>query len=326
MRCFADRADGFYVDVGAGHPVHDNVSFAFYLKGWRGLTVEPNRELGDLSRAIRPRDTQHDMLVGAAAGETTFYLIDEFHGFSTTVAHHAQAVAKEFGKASRAITLPVTTLAALCAREAPPRIDFLKVDVEGGETEVLAGNDWRRFRPQIVLVEALAPCTLAPAWESWEAILTGNGYRYAFFDSLNRYYVAEEADDLAARLQGAPASFDGMATQFGTYGGAREDASHPDHALAILLGDLAGPDLPFVDQEDLLRRLAARVPADILDKPATATDLDAVARSVLGRDSQPHWVDARLGERASLRDVYVALVETDPFRTACGRIAASYRW
>ena len=50
------------------------------------------------------------------------------------------------------------------------------------------------------LVEALTPVTLQPAWEHWEAILTGQAYRFAFFDSLNRYYVADEhaAPDLAA--------------------------------------------------------------------------------------------------------------------------------
>ncbi len=47
--CFADRPDGFYLDIGAGHPVFDNVSFAFYLRGWQGIAVEPNPALADLS-------------------------------------------------------------------------------------------------------------------------------------------------------------------------------------------------------------------------------------------------------------------------------------
>ena len=40
MRCFAAGSDGFYIDIGSGHPVYDNTSFAFYLKGWHGITVE----------------------------------------------------------------------------------------------------------------------------------------------------------------------------------------------------------------------------------------------------------------------------------------------
>ena len=56
LRCFGAQPTGFYIDTGAGHPVYDNVSFAFYLRGWRGITVEPNPWLSQLSEAVRPRD------------------------------------------------------------------------------------------------------------------------------------------------------------------------------------------------------------------------------------------------------------------------------
>ena len=77
---------GFYVDVGGGHPVYDNVSFAFYLAGWRGIVVEPNPALAALTRAVRPRDQLFEGLCGASAGTATLYLQREFHGLSTTVA------------------------------------------------------------------------------------------------------------------------------------------------------------------------------------------------------------------------------------------------
>ena len=82
-RALGDIANGFYIDVGAGHPVYDNVSFAFYLAGWRGITVEPNPALAELGRAVRPRDRLFEGLCGAAAGEATLYLQREFHGLST---------------------------------------------------------------------------------------------------------------------------------------------------------------------------------------------------------------------------------------------------
>ena len=56
LRAFGEQPSGFYIDIGAGHPVYDNVSFAFYLRGWRGITVEPNPWLAQLSEAVRPRD------------------------------------------------------------------------------------------------------------------------------------------------------------------------------------------------------------------------------------------------------------------------------
>ena len=56
--CFPDQRDGFYIDIGAGHPVYDNVSFAFYERGWRGIAVEPNPWLLQLAQrraAARPQ-------------------------------------------------------------------------------------------------------------------------------------------------------------------------------------------------------------------------------------------------------------------------------
>jgi FkbM family methyltransferase len=210
LRVFGEQPTGFYIDVGAGHPVYDNVSFAFYLRGWSGITVEPNPWLAQLSEAVRPRDTRIQALVGANPGEATYYLVEDFHGLSTTVEGHARAAQSEYGKGSRAMTMPVTTLRALCAQHAPATIDFLKIDVEGAEREVLLGGDWQQFRPKVVVAEALAPVTMQPAWQAWEALLLDNRYRFAYFDSLNRYYVAGEHTNLAERLAAAPATFDGV--------------------------------------------------------------------------------------------------------------------
>src|SRR5947208_9127686 len=115
MRCFGPRSDGFYVDIGSGHPVFDNTSFAFYLKGWRGITVEPNPWLARLSRAVRPRDIQVEALVGAAVGQATYYRVRDYHGLSTMVEGNARAAEAEFGKGEDASVMLVTTLRALGA-------------------------------------------------------------------------------------------------------------------------------------------------------------------------------------------------------------------
>src|ERR1700751_5375093 len=104
MRCFAAGSDGFYIDIGSGHPVYDNASFAFYLRGWRGITVEPNPWLARLSRAVRPRDVHLEVLVVNAVGETTFHLVEDFHGFSNMIESHARSARTLFGKRSHAIT------------------------------------------------------------------------------------------------------------------------------------------------------------------------------------------------------------------------------
>src|SRR3954462_15063366 len=88
---FGAQQSGYYVDVGAGHPVADNVSFWFYLRGWRGLVVEPQRRLADLYPHVRPRDRVAAALVADRVGEAEFHEVESMHGFSTMLPDAAQA-------------------------------------------------------------------------------------------------------------------------------------------------------------------------------------------------------------------------------------------
>src|SRR5438045_7152882 len=106
-RALGDVQNGFYVDVGAGHPVYDNVSFLFYLAGWRGISVEPNPALAALERAVRPRDVLYEGLAGSSEGEATLYLQREFHGLSTTIPEQAEIAAKELGQSAEQLARPV---------------------------------------------------------------------------------------------------------------------------------------------------------------------------------------------------------------------------
>jgi FkbM family methyltransferase len=326
MRCFGPSSEGFYIDIGSGHPVYDNTSFAFYLMGWRGITVEPNPWLARLTRAVRPRDRHVEALVGARPGEATFYLVEEFHGLSTMIEDHARAARAQFGKASQPIVVPVTTLRQLCEQQHAPRVfDFLKVDVEGAEQDVLLSGDWQNFRPKVVVVEALAPYTLAPAWPAWEPFIAKHGYRYVWFDSLNRYYVAEEAGDLAHRFDAAPATFDDV-FQFRNVKAALDDGAHPDHRLAILLAGADMTRLPLMDRGVLLELLTAGIASAELEGPAGAADIAGAIERLFGPDHAPSVADLALPPAPRLRDVYAAIIASDQFRAACGRISASYAW
>ena len=310
MRCFDGRDEGFYIDIGSGHPVYDNMSFAFYLKGWNGVTVEPNPWLAGLTRAVRPRDRHLETLVGAAA---------------TMIEDHARAAESQFGKASNAIVVPVTTLKELCVQHAPPTFDFLKVDVEGAERDVLLNGDWQNYRPKVVVVEALAPYTLAPAWAEWEPSLAKYGYRYVWFDTLNRYYVAEEADELARCFETAPAAFD-QAFQFRNVKPALADEAHPDHRLASLLAGSAMTRLPLLERDLLIQFLTGDIPRSALERPAGANDVEQAIERLFGPNAVVSRENLRLPAAPRLRDVYAALVDSDEFRAASGRISASYAW
>jgi FkbM family methyltransferase len=325
MRCFGIRSEGFYIDIGSGHPVYDNMSFAFYLQGWRGVTVEPNPWLARLSRAVRPRDRHIEALIGATVGKAIFHLVDDFHGFSTMIESHARSAQTQFGKASRAIIVPITTLEDLCEQHAPRSIDFLKLDVEGAEQDVILNGNWHKHRPKIVVVEALAPYTLAPAWQGWEPFLEKHGYRYVWFDSLNRYYLAEEAGELAHSFEVGSTPVE-AALQFRNIKPALADETHPDHRLAGLIARTAMIRLPLFERDFLCQMLTADIPAATLESPAGAQEIARAIERTFGPRAALAPEDLKLPATPCLRDVYAAIIETDRFCAACGRISASYAW
>jgi len=252
---FAGQATGTYIDVGAGHPVADNVSFWFYERGWNGIVIEPQQDLAALYARLRPRDVAVCGLIGRQNGEVDFHVVDRLHGFSTTVAQVAER-AREFGVGYRTERMPVMTLARLCETRKLAAIDFLKIDVEGGEADVLHGGDWQRFRPKVIVIEAVAPGTGEPAWSEWEPFLLAHGYRFALFDTLNRFYVAEEHPEISARLPAERAPWDKV-THMYEIGRAPENPKHPDHALAQALARGFWASLPYLDR-DLIAAILAR--------------------------------------------------------------------
>lgn len=318
---FEGQESGFYLDIGAGHPVADNVSLRFYLRGWRGVAVEPQTGLHRLYGKLRPRDVALDCLVGRTEGQAAFHEVDRLHGFSTMVEDHARGAAS-FGAGYATHRRDMRTLAGICAEHAPERIDWLKIDVEGAEAEVLAGNDWNRRRPRVVLVEAVAPGTMEPSHAGWEPILLEAGYAFVFFDGLNRFYLAQEAQaELAARVPGGYRDW-GSARHLFDHGRAPDRRDHPDHALAIALQGLSMADLPLVDGEVLFGFLTKNLPPGALAEPATSASLDRFARLWLGSEPWRFEVNDHVG--APLEAGLRAMLASDPFRAALGRIAAAY--
>ncbi|MGH7042011.1 MAG: FkbM family methyltransferase, partial [Acetobacteraceae bacterium] len=182
---------GFYIDVGAAHPDTDSVTRAFYDSGWRGIDIEPVPELARRIRAARPRDIVIEAAaVATEAAQTQTLFVVPGTGLSTL---HPRVLGRCAGLPSpEPLEVAGTTLAAICRAHAPDDIHFLKVDVEGGERAVLAGADFQAFRPWIVLVEATEPLSQRAAYATWEGLLLSAGYRFLWYDGLNRFYAAAE--------------------------------------------------------------------------------------------------------------------------------------
>lgn len=208
QRVLKNVSKGFYIDVGAAHPVHDSVTCHFYKSGWSGINIDPLEKYFDAYQTLRPRDISLNVAASDFEGEIILFA-SEIDGWSTTVLKVAKDHLNLVGVSNQKKKVTCLTLNQICEKHAKQReIHFLKIDVEGGEKEVLLGLDLSRFRPWILLIEATFPNTQVEVFADWEPLLIAKKYIFAYADGLNRFYLAEEHSNLQEFFKYPPNIFD----------------------------------------------------------------------------------------------------------------------
>lgn len=174
---------GFYVDIGANYETEDSVTKYFYNLGWSGINVEPVAKLFMVLKKKRKRDININAGVSDTGKSLVFYE-HPTHGHSSFVNNSAD---------SKSYKVKTYKLKDIFKDYKVEKIDFLKIDVEGFEHEVINSNDWSRYRPKVLCIEA------NHIDKDWRPILANADYRLFVFDGLNEYYIADECWDEITR-------------------------------------------------------------------------------------------------------------------------------
>lgn len=171
---FAGKRDGFYVEVGALDG--EFLSNSFYFEkalGWRGVLVEPNPVQAELCRRNRPGSIVANFAAVAPGGPATVTLqvAEGNEGYSTLSANRNYSrLLAERNIVTTGMSVKASTLDEILHDAQPAAIDFVTIDVEGHERDVLRGFDVARWAPAVVLVESAggAPDVVV-AWRLFRA-------------------------------------------------------------------------------------------------------------------------------------------------------------
>lgn len=150
------KRDGFYVDIGANHPIKFNNTFLFYNKGWSGINIEPNPSRRWLFNFLRRNDINLSIGIGSQKSNMDFYVF-KVNTLSTFDKKSAGEYQRMGHKLKKVINIPIVPLRDVLNEycDANKELDIMSIDTEGLDMEVLKSNDWKKFRPNFIILETL---------------------------------------------------------------------------------------------------------------------------------------------------------------------------
>jgi FkbM family methyltransferase len=156
-RFIGSQEKGFYVDIGAHHPQRFSNTYHFYLNGWSGINVDAMPGSMDEFKRIRPKDINLEMAISDKKESLTYYEFNEtaLNGFSKELSDERDGL-RDY-KVVATHQIETHTLTEILDENLPQgqTIDFMSVDVEGLDLQVLKSNNWEKYRPRFVLAESL---------------------------------------------------------------------------------------------------------------------------------------------------------------------------
>jgi len=155
-RIFDNKTNGIYVDVGAHHPFRVSNTYLFHKMKWTGINIDPMPGSKALFDRYRPQDVNLEMGVSATRQQLTYHIFNEpaLNTFSShKVEEYTQDPKYRVIKQKKIETWP---LADILDHYLPAgrSIDFLTIDAEGLDMDVLRSNNWKKYRPTYILVES----------------------------------------------------------------------------------------------------------------------------------------------------------------------------
>lgn len=154
---FYQKLNGFYVDVGAHHPKRFSNTFYFYKKGWNGINIDAMPGSMRLFDLLRPRDINIEVPISNEQKELNYYMFNEpaLNGFSKKISSKRNKIDSYYIISTKKLKTNTLNNVLNYNLKNNVNIDFLTIDVEGLDFEVLKSIDLKKHKPKVILIEIL---------------------------------------------------------------------------------------------------------------------------------------------------------------------------
>lgn len=135
---------GKYVDVGCYHPYKGSLTFELYKRGWNGVNIDVSKTSIDLFNMSRKKDINLNLAISNFDGETFYYENSPINQQNSLI---------QMNKLQKKIKIKCLTLDTVLNNKNLDEFDYLNIDVEGSELEVIKGFNLKRFNPKLITIE-----------------------------------------------------------------------------------------------------------------------------------------------------------------------------
>ena len=151
---FRNKKNGFYIDIGCNHPIKNNNTYLFYKMGWSGINIDLDKKSIDLFKLFRPKDKNINCAISSSNSEKNLFFYHDkspINTISDLTANYQNAKVKEIKKIKTQTLNSIFNKLYLKNKQ----IDFISIDVEGHELDVIKGLDLKKYKPNVVVIEYL---------------------------------------------------------------------------------------------------------------------------------------------------------------------------
>jgi len=184
---FCNVSKGVYVDVGANNPYIQSNTHFFYRKGWRGVNIDALPGSMKIFNKIRPQDINIEAAISNNETELTYYMFNSsfYNTFCKDDVEKISKITKLIGSKK----IKTIKLEKIFDSLKLQNIDFLSIDVEGLDYDVLKSNNWNKYRPKVVVIEYFPKGIDLLVNDKVYQFLNEIGYRFYCNSCSNIFYI-----------------------------------------------------------------------------------------------------------------------------------------